>query len=306
MKEQKRLAFCWDFTVTPAQLYQWRDGLNEALRIIAEKYNVIVQVFASDDEEQIWEDLRHFKPTHILAWGSLDRPSFAGLKDYGVPVGLCFAGGPTEHPFSSIFDVIFVENDNYVTDFKKQGLPVVKAFGTNDRLFRPKQLPIQWKGIYTASFAAWKRHHLFYEAIGDEGLAVGKVAEEEIDCFTSAKLTKTAIMPEVPYEVLPYLYNQSEIAIIPAKAGGQRSVLEAMACNLFVIVCNDNVTTTEYVKDSFWGYAVDPTVEAIKEAIKKYDKSKNKIDLSLGRKYIENNYSAMQYADTLYNNLMRN
>lgn len=305
MEKQKRLALVWDFTVTPAQLYQWRDGLNEALRIIAEKYNVVVQVFASDDEEQIWSDLKHFKPTHILGWGSLDRPSFAGLKDYGVPVGLCFAGGTTQHPFSSIFDVIFVENDIYLNDFKEQGLPVVKAFGTNDRLFKPKQMPIKWEAIYTASFATWKRHHLFYGAVEDKGIAIGKINDEEIECFNSAKTFKTTVLPEVPYEVLPYLYNQSELAIIPAKAGGQRSVLEAMACNLFVIVCNDNTTTTEYIEDSHWGFSVDANVEAIKDAVKRYYKSKNKIDLSIGRKYIEANYSAMKYADTIYNNLLK-
>lgn len=300
-KNQTVVAFVWDFTVHPLDLYGWADGLQAALTILAKKYDWYVKVIASDKTQEIYDEIEQLSPDFILGWGSLDRPSFAGIKEFGKPTGLCFAGGPTNHPQLDNFDVVFVESDTYYQDFLKRDINVHRAFGTNDLLFYPMDLKKKIAAIYPASFAKWKRHDLFAKAVGKDGLAVGKILEHEMECFQVCVDNGVTVVPQVPYEVMPFLMNQSIFAVITASSigGSQRTVLEAMACNLWPIVMSDSEKCAEYVLDSGFGSVVDPTPEAIaaemKNAIAKKLKNKNG-----GREYIESKYSAEAYADKLY------
>lgn len=295
----KKLAFVWDFSVEPLQLYGWADGLSMALRILAEKYDYTVKVFASDDPNVIYQDIENFMPDQILCWGSLDRPSFAGIRQFNKPTALCFAGGPTRNPQSISFDLIFVENDMYVKEFEQQDINVMKAFGTNDHLFKPMALPKKWDTIYTATFARWKRHNIYAEAIKDKGLAVGKIQPHEMDCYEVCVDNGLTVMPEVPYHVMPFLYNQSKVSVVTALWGGQRNILESMTCNMPVIVMSDAKTNTEIVEEAQYGIIADPNVESLKEAINKALTDKHPD----GQKIVQAKYSAELYADRLHQGL---
>lgn len=299
---QRVISFVWDFTVHPLDLYGWDDGLRAALQILAEKYNYYVDVIASDKAEEIYQRIEEKSPDFILCWGSLDRPSFAGIKEFKKPTGLCFAGGPTEHPQTDNFDVIFVENQVYKEAFSKQDRNVHIAFGTNDIIFRPiSGLKKKWVGIYPAAFAKWKRHELFAQALGKDGLAIGKIIPEEVECMKVCMDNGVTVMPQVPYGVLPFLYNQSQYAVITASTvgGSQRAVLEAMACNVWPIVMNDSEKCAEFVLDSGFGSVVNPhytdIAAEVHNAVAKVVKSKD-----IGRDYVMRKYSAERYADALH------
>jgi len=298
--KNKRLAFLWDFSVDPVELHTWADGLSQALRHLNYKYNIDIKVIAGDEPNKLYRDIEEFDPDYILAWGSLDRPSFSGLKQFNVPLGLCFAGGTTIHPNTSVFDVIFCENKEYLEQFKEQGLNAYQAFGTNDSLFIEMNIAKKWKGIYHASFALWKRHNLFAEALKNEGLAVGKILEHDIEALQVCLNNNVTIIPAVPYEVLPFLINQSKYVVVTSSTigGGQRNVLEAMSCNVPPIVMSDNPKNCEFVEESGFGIIVEPNTEAIREAVNTYTPT-NK-----GRDYIMQKYSAEKYADTLYKNFL--
>lgn len=298
--KQIKLAFVWDFTVNPVEFYSWDDGLHEALMYLNNKYRYIVKVFANDDPNVIYHDLQEFRPDVILGWGSLDRPSFAGIKQFGVPTALCFAGGPTNHPFRDNFDIIFVENRSYLEAYKADSYNVTQAFGTNHNLFVPQKLNKKYKACYPASFALWKRHNLFAEAVGKEGIAVGKLLEHELQCAEVCIKNGVTILPDIAAKALPFIYNQSEYTLVTAAniGGGQRNVLESMACNVPPIVMSDSDKNTEFVNESGFGLIVDPEVEAIKEALAKQHEFK-----SNGRDYILSKYSAEIYADKLHKGL---
>lgn len=301
MKDQKVISFVWDFTVHPLDLYGWGDGLYAALRKLADIHGYHIDVIASDKTEEIYERIEQISPDFILCWGSLDRPSFAGIKNFGVPTGLCFAGGPTSHPQLDNFDVVFVENQVYKEAFEKQGVNVHIAFGTNEDLFMPMPgLKKKWAGIYPAAFARWKRHDLFAQALGKDGLALGKVNPEEIECLQVCYQNGVTVMPQVPYEILPYLYNQSTFAVITASThgGSQRAVLEAMACNVWPIVMKDSEKCAEYVLDSGFGSVVEPSKEEIAAEIHNAV-PKFMANPEGGRKYIMKKYSSKIYADAL-------
>lgn len=301
---KKRIAFVWDFFLEPLEIYGWADGLHMALKILAAKHDVEVFPIPTGDTTEIYDRLRMIDPQFILAWGDLARPSFGGIKQFGVPTGLCFAGGTTEHGNRDNFDVIFVENDEYVKRFAKDGYKVKRAFGVNDALFAPTiHLKPQFSAIYPAAFMPWKRHDLFAKAAGDRGLAVGAMFAHEKDCFNVCFENGVAVMPKVPYEVLPWLISQSlAVVVTAAKDGGsQRTVLEAMSMNKPVIVTSDNVQCVEYVKEADCGIIVEPEVVKIREALKRLDDAK----ADKGRMFVEMNYSAEIYAQQLWEGIKK-
>lgn len=293
----KKLAFIWDFPVEPLELYGWQDGLYMALKVLTKKYNIDVYPIVTDNTTTIYEQIGMLKPDFILCWGSLDRPSFGSIRQFDIPTGLCFAGGTTEHGNRLNFDVIFVENDEYVRDFDKLEQKVEKAFGINDLLFVPTiNLQPHYKAIYPAAFIEWKRHQLFAKAVGKNGLAVGGVISK--DSLNKCLQEGTMVMPKVAYETLPFLIAQSQCVLVTAnnQGGSQRTVLEAMAMNKPVIVMSDNTKCVEYVKESGVGLIADPMVDSIKDALIRIKDSK----FDLGRRFIESKYSAVHYADELY------
>lgn len=303
MEKQIKLAFVWDFTVEPLEAYGWGDGLNAALNILAQKHGVIVNVIIDDNVDVIHNRIKEFNPDVILGWGSLDRPSFAGIREHKKPTALCFAGGPTDQENIDNFDIIFVENRVYYDSFDSRGYNTRIAFGTNEYLFQPMKLAKKFDGVYPAAFAGWKRHELFAKALGENGLAVGKILPNEPQPYMHCVDNKVTVMPQLPYRSLPYLYNQSHAAVITASSvgGSQRAVLEAMACNVIPIVMSDNEKCSEYVKESGYGIVCKPDVASIQNAVKtaKHDYSKFK----LGREFILAKYSAEGYADKLFNGI---
>lgn len=301
MKAQTRVAFVWDWTATPIDLFSWKeggDGLSRALATLANKYGWFIELICDDKPDRIYQAIKRIGPDIIICWGSLDRPSFAGVKQFGVPVGLCFAGGPTEHSHTDNFDVIFCENEVYKTAFEKQNLNVIQAFGTNDVLFKPLDLKKQWNACYVASFALWKRHNLFAKAMGSNGIAVGNILQNDIKDFEVCIENSVVVLPAVPYTVTPFIYNQSKCSLITASSAGgsQRAVLESMACDIPPIVMSDSDKNVEFVQDSGYGYICKPEVEEIKATVEKAVAEGKRG----GREYVLSKYSAEHYADKIY------
>lgn len=95
--------------------------------------------------------------------------------------------------------------------------------------------------------------------------------------------------------------SQAATVVIAADAGSQRTTLEAMSMNKPVIVTSDNEKNCEYVRASGVGMIVEPTAEAIREAVKdhKIAKAEN------GRNFIMQNYTSEMYADALWRELQK-
>jgi len=305
-----RLAFVWDWNNTYKQLLNWQDGLAKAIGILSKEWEVraysigqdmifptpYIPIILKPSSELLAREVLNFKPDAILFFADLTRPTIPYLANRGIPMALCFAGGPFRN-YVNCFDLIFVESDVYKNQFENENKKVIKAFGTNTELFKPIKQTKIWDAIFPATFALWKRHRLFAEAVGNSGLAVGWMYQDhETECWQVCQEKGTMILPYVDAETLNYLYNASRTCVITSdKTGGsQRTVLEAMACNIPVIVMSDSDKTTEYVRDCVIGEIVEPNIQAIQEAIKKWrDKKVNT------REWVIQNYSAEIYAKKL-------
>jgi glycosyltransferase involved in cell wall biosynthesis len=305
-----RLAFCWDWENTIPQLTNWKDGLAMALKILSKEWEIRAYSIEQDmifpapympitlkpSPELLAQEILNFKPDAILFFADLTRPTIPYLAYKGIPMALCYIGG-TFRDYVDCFDLFFVESEVYKNQFETEGKKVIKAFGTNTEVFKPIKQTKIWDAIFPATFARWKRHELFAGAVGNTGLAVGWMYQDhETECWQICQERGTMILSYVDAETLNYLYNASRTCVITSdKTGGsQRTVLEAMACNIPVITMIDSDKTSEYIRECGIGEVVEPSIEAIQKAIQKWrNKSVNTRD------WILKNYSAEIYAQKL-------
>lgn len=232
----------------------WQDGLWAALNYLVNGHGWGVDVFniPSMKRANVPEGYDFY-----LFWGALDRPQHT--RRLFARQGLCFGGGSTYHPNMKNFDVIFVENKIDIAPFEGYGIKTFQAFGTNTQLFKPMKLLKPFEYIYPAAFAKWKRHDRFVEYVKKHhsspqagSLAVGYMQPGgwEKECYEICEQNGIAVLPWVPSDVLARLYNMSHNTIVTADpmGGCQRTVLEAKACNIPIIIDSESEKLKEFEK----------------------------------------------------------
>lgn len=309
MSRRLRVAFVHDWPVHFEQEYTWRDGLAAAVKILSERHELKFwgegpkaviphPYFPIHVSPNIPEEVKEFDPDVIISWGDCTRPNAEALSKLGKPMALCFAGG---EPFGSthqFYDHFFVESKVYKDAFEARGFSVSTAFGTNTALFTP--LPNQQKvfdAIFPATFADWKRHDLYSKATkGLTACAVGFMYHDhEQYCWEACEKAGNLVLPHVSAEALQRLFAASRACVITSRSGGgsQRTVLEAMAMNIPVIVTEDSDKSSEYAQEARTPM-VAPDPEAIRKAIEEW---KDKPVTT--REYILSKWSETHYADAL-------
>lgn len=247
--------------------------------------------FSPDPVQQI----KDWKPDCILFFCDFSRPILEKLADYRCPKAQCYSGGLFTD-YSHVPDIVFVESQFYVDWMKSMGLNVTRAFGTNTELFKPMKQPKYYDAFMPATFASWKRHWLFSEALGARGLVCGWHQPREMDVIEACEKYGVGILHHQMPESLVYLYNQARTVVVTANThgGSQRTVLEAMACNIPVIAMSDSDKTTEYIRQAGIGGICEPNVEAIRAEVEKWKDQKVNT-----RDFILQNYSEINYADAV-------
>lgn len=297
-----KVSLLWDWTPELSQTITWQDGLAAAIKELRTRHEVQIVIPGEQDTvidhiyfpiqvaEDVVRTISEFKPDVILHWADMTRPHAVPLATLGIPQAICFAGGEALGYNWQIFNHIFVESQVYLETFKKAGAEASIAFGTNTDLFKPVEQPKMFDALFPATFAAWKRHDLFAKATeGLRALACGYMYEtHEQECWQVCLDNGVMVLPHVSAPVLHRLYAASETVVIPSKSegGSQRTVLEALAMNIPVIVTDSDKFDYEGV------IRVEPTVEAIREAIELAEHQNT-------RDYIVENWSHINYANAL-------
>ena len=305
-----RVAFIHDWQPDFEQEYTWRDGLAAAIKILSERHTLKFFTCGKTDfiiphpyfpihvSTDLLRDVSHFQPYVLIHWADCTRPNAERLASLGKPMALCFAGGATDSYTARFFDHFFVESEVYKERFIAAGKSVSTAFGTNTHLFQPIKQAKIFDAIFPATFCEWKRHQLFAKATSTlKACAVGYIQPhgKESHCWTPCVDRGNLVLPHVSAEALHRLYAASKVCVIPSRSdgGSQRTVLEALAMNIPVVVCEDSDKTTEYIRQSE-GLIVPPDPVAIYQAIcQSRDKTPNTRD------YILKNWSEITYADAI-------
>lgn len=301
-----RLAIANDWYDKKSAIFWNRDGFLRMLQVLRDKYGWETRFFKKHERTFDWEhdyvDLSFspnvkqavidWKPDAILFFCDFSREILKEFADVDIPKALCYTGGRFTQ-YKDVPDIVFVESKTYVDWMKPMGINVVQAFGTNTELFRPMQSPKFYDGFFPATGAAWKRHHLFAEALKDKGLVCGWWQPHEPQCLEVCVLHGVGVLHHQMAESMAYLYNMARTVVVTSSdvGGSQRTVLEAMACNIPVIVMEDSTMTSEYIRECGEGAIVPPNVDDIRKAVEAWKGRKTDT-----RKWVLENYSEEVYA----------
>jgi len=285
------IAFVWQGVTE--RFNHWNDGLREAMRIIEEKHTV-----------RYYEPWADIKGDVVLYWEAPctinggNAQYYNRVRELPIKKVLLFAGGPIEKEWVAGFDMLTIESEVNINECLELKIPHHRAFGINDRIFKPMSVPKLFTGIHHGTCASWKRQGLMGVALNQDALLVGRNQKSDPNPFIEARKAGATIIEEVSYEQVALLINMSEMLVQTSDVwgGGQRATLEAMACNIPVICMSDSPKNREFVEESGFGVVSDPSIHSIRESI---DEARKLAGSNLGREYIESKWTAKKYAEDI-------
>lgn len=289
-----RISFVWQGVSDPVIRNGWKDGLYAAMQII-EKQHTVTYNEPFDDITDVDIILYWEAPTTI---NGQNQTHYNKVRNNPIKKALLFAGGPLQKEWVEGFDHIFVESKINAEECEKLGLSHSTAFGINDKIFKPLNVPKVFNAIHHGASSSWKRQWLMAESISNTVIC-GRYQEEDPEPFDRSRRAGTLILPQLPQELVACMINASRCLAQTSEfwGGGQRATLEAMACGVPVIVMTDSPKNIEYVEESGFGEIVTPSNEQIKLG---FDRLMEKnFDPQIGVDYIKSKYTAQHYADSL-------
>lgn len=291
-----RVAFIWQgFS---GRYGKWEDGLFAAMHLIEQQHEVKYFDFPLTGIDE-------FKPDVVLYWeapvtkNSKDADNWNAVCALPYKKALLFAGGPLKAMDVKDFDLVFVESAINEEDCERQGIPFKRAFGVNTQIMKPDPQPKLYDAFMQATFAEWKRHTLFAEALGNRGAVAGRKQNHDTNGLNACLKRGVTVFDELPAVGVKNAINASYSVLNTSEywGGGQRCTLEAMACGVPVIVMADSPKNREFVEESGGGIVAEPTVEGIREALELV-KAPNRMG-ELGLKYVQSKWTERHYADAL-------
>jgi hypothetical protein len=274
----------------------WRDGLYAAMKEIEKRGHTVTYLEPGVDAPIDTDVILSWEAPCTLNGQNADKYRSVMAQPY--PKALLFAGGPVRPDICHGFDLYFVESKISEEEFGALGLPWKRAFGVNTQIFKPEPQPKKFLAFMQATYAAWKRHTLFAEALGMEGVTAGRKQEHEKFCYEACEKAGVLTLPEVSPEVCASLINASDFVLNTAEywGGGQRCTLEAMACGVPPVVMTDSPKNREYVEESGFGIVCEPSAPQIYEIM--YS-SVGGFSPQVGIDYIHSKWTEFHYADAL-------
>ena len=310
-----KLAVCNDWYDKKSAVFWNKDGFLKMLDVLRKRDGWEIVFFKKHEETFTWQHdfvelrfsphpaqaVRDWKPDAVLFFCDFSRPIIGELADMKVPKAICYSGGRFTN-YAQVPDLVFTESKSYIPWMKSVGVKkVIQAFGTNTELFKPLKEPKIFDAYFPATGAAWKRHHLFAEALGSRGLVSGWWQPHEPECLEVCLKYGCAVLHHQMAESVAYLYSMSKTTVITSSdiGGSQRAVLESLSCNVPCIVMADSTMTSEYIREAGEGAIVEPNVEEIRRAVDEWkDKKVNT------REWILKNYSEFSYADKVRDGIL--
>lgn len=234
----------------------WRDGLWAALELL--KKDFVIDRWNLQNGNNFITTEYDF----ILGWGafgsSVDLELRKNHRFWGKR-GLCIAGNARLPYDLDLYEVLFYETswyENQISGYKNK----FKAFGINtdiynntkDNTFNCYKI---WDYTTVGAFALWKRQEKLTIKEGVK-LAIGEMQkdnlEESMEIIFNLLHRGVMVSDMVAPEKLADILNHTETLYIPAdvNGGGERAILEGLACGCKVEVEDDNPKLNGLLRDA--------------------------------------------------------
>lgn len=234
-----KIAVIWWFDKASWVYDKWRDGLRGAIDIIGKKHKV---AWYLDKTMPDPEDNYDF----ILLWDDSNSEFFEHIGKFSSKKGLCLTTMPQNFDNLRKLDIVFAESQPVYDVLRANGIPVIKAFGTDTDFFKPTKQKKDIEYFYPATFSPWKRQRdIAY--LGNKLLCVGTLQPDGIEDYEVCK--REGVMIEEGYFPVKHIkdyYDRAENVIIPAVHGSERTVLESMSMNILPTVVHPDVNKKAY------------------------------------------------------------
>lgn len=250
-----KIALVWYFDKAGSIFDNWRDGVRGAMDYMESKGHKVSYYLdkTTPDPEEEYDA--------ILLWDDSNSDFIQILKNIkqirqtkGLPPvksGLLLTTDPHNIDALREFDVIFCESTPVYDQVRRAGLHAVKAFGTDTDFFKPNaSVGKDLEFFYPATFSPWKQQaHIAH--LGPKLTCIGTIQPDGVGHYQAC--VDNAVNVEVGYFPVEHIRNyywRARGVIIPAIHGSERTVLEAMACNILPVVTdNMNKKTQSYVNE---------------------------------------------------------
>lgn len=288
-----KIAFCWTNGVRNKDRFdRWNDGLRAAMRLIEQDHEVTYHEPEDDIPEVdwilFWEAPCTFQSAH-------DGWKYQKLLTHPSKKALLFAGGPIKYEWVKDFDHVFVESKINEDEFNAIRVRNSRAFGVNTDIFKPINIKKEYDTVTHGTCASWKRQWLVCQAIGPKALVFGQRQQHDTRPFDECSVCGSEVIGEVDYGSANLLLNKAYVSVNCADfwGGGQRATLEAMACNLPVVVMSDSPKNREFVDEAGIGAIVDPEPQHIKKAVERLKETTG------GREYVLSKWTPEHYKNAI-------
>lgn len=283
-----RIAVVWPWKGSKQFKPQIHDGLMSALDLINAMPEYHVDWFLEDDVPDDSYDW-------IMPWGVSSIQFNYTIDKYKCKKALFCAGHADDTVNLKKFDVVFVESPMILEHLRPHCWRIELAFGVNTDEYKPLDVPKMIDAVYPATYSGWKRQQLFAEALKHRGMCFGVMQPDGMEyyrhCVHSGTMALVGLMPQ---QLMNFMYNVSRTCVITSWHGSERTALEALACNLPVVVTNDNVLTCSLLPKE-GAIACDPHPDNIRKAFEEaltFTNLKN-------REYVLSKWTHRHYAEKI-------
>jgi hypothetical protein len=269
-----KIALVW-YWERASEIYpNWRDGLRAAMEEIAKKHEVVWFMDKKvPDPKDKWNGL--------IFWDDSNSAFFEQLDNYDCPKTLCLTTNPQNFDNLRKLSAVYCESLPVYNEVRAQGIRAIHAFGTDTNFYSPDTtIKKDIEYFYPATFSPWKlQSKIAY--LGNRLTCIGTVQPDGVselqECLKNGVNIEEGYFPA---EKIRDYYRRSQHVIIPAVHGSERTILEAMSCNILPEVINPgNVKAQSYIREYHLSHSKSP------------------------RKFVLRNYSHIKYASSIMKGL---
>lgn len=240
---KRRIAIIWWWDKSSEVYKNWRDGVRGAMDIISKEHEVAWYF------DKTIPDPGEFD--FLLFWSSTNEDYFDFIDNYKEPKGLLLTTNPHNPKNLHKMNVVYCESDPVYQEVRSFGVRAIKAFGTDTDYFKPnekkrKDIPY----FYPATFSPWKRQDELID-LGSDLYLVGTIQPDGLDIYQRCANRGCHIeVGYFPVSKIRNYYQRAQSVPIPAIHGSERTVLEAMSCDIKPVVIHPtNTKTYSYIKE---------------------------------------------------------